>query len=209
MIRVKICGIRRAEDAVAAADAGADAIGLIFYPKSRRAVTPESAKAILAGLPPYVSPVALFVNEEPERIRAVCGPLGIRTVQLHGDEPPDAARALDGFCVVKAFRVAQEADLAALADYPAHAFLLDTKVEGSYGGTGVTFDWTLAARAKQYGRIVVAGGLNPDNVAEAVQMAMPYGVDVSSGVETEPGQKDWEKVRAFVARARAAGGAEG
>jgi len=165
-------------------------------------VDPEQAASILAALPPYVEPVALFVNELASRIRSLCRMIGVRTVQLHGDEPPALAAALGEFCVVKAVHVASEADLEAMADYPASAFLLDTKVAGLRGGTGKTFDWQLAARAE--GRIILAGGLHPDNVAEAVRTAHPYGVDVSSGVESAPGRKDPEKVRAFVRNAREA-----
>jgi phosphoribosylanthranilate isomerase len=159
---------------------------------------------VLAALPPYVTPVALFVDEDPERIRHICGRLGVRTVQLHGEESPEVARALGGFCVVKALRVGDATDLVALEGYPADAYLLDSKVAGRHGGTGVAFDWSLAARAKGYGRIVVAGGLHPGNVAEAVRVARPYGVDVSSGVESEPGKKDRQKMEAFVAAARGA-----
>lgn len=204
MVRVKICGITRPEDAAAAAEAGADAMGLVFAESPRR-VTLEQARAILAALPPFVTPVALFVNETAEQIRETCQALGVRTVQLHGDEPPEFARQLAGLCVIKAFRIGGEADLAPLAaGYPALAYLLDSKVAGRRGGTGVTLDWTLAARAASLGRIILAGGLTPDNVADAVRRVRPYGVDVSSGVECEPGRKDPAKVQAFVAAARAA-----
>ena len=201
MLWVKICGITRPEDALAAAEAGADAIGLVFA-KSPRRVTSQQAQTILAVLPPHVTPVALFVNSTPEQIIETCQPLGIRTVQLHGEEPPDVARALKDFCVVKAFRIAEEADLRQLAGYPAWAVLLDSKVEGRQGGTGVSFDWTLAERAARERRIILAGGLRPDNVAEAVRLVRPYGVDVSSGVESEPGEKDRAKIEAFIAAAR-------
>ncbi len=204
MVRVKICGITRPEDAVAAADAGADAIGLLFYAKSRRCVSRERAAAILAELPPFVTPVALFVNEAVETIKSICDELGVRTVQLHGDEPPAVARELAPLTVIKAFRVGSPADPEAMAGYPASAYLLDTRVEGSYGGTGESFDWALAARARRYGRIIVAGGLTPENVAEAVRVARPFGVDASSGVESAPGVKDKAKVAAFVAAARGA-----
>jgi len=203
VIRVKICGITRPEDALAAADAGADAIGLVFAESPRR-VTPEQARDVLAALPPLVTPVALFVNEAPERIRATCGTLGIGTVQLHGDEAPDLARQLAGLCVIKAFHIGEEADLDALRGYPAAAYLLDAKAAGKRGGTGVLLDWTLAAQATALGRIILAGGLRPENVAEAIRRVGPYGVDVSSGVEAEPGRKDPAKVHAFVAAARAA-----
>ena len=202
-LRVKICGITTPEDAVAAAEAGADAIGLVFAESPRR-VTPARARAILAALPPFVTPVALFVNSPVEVIRELCGSLGVRTVQLHGDEPPDLARHLAGFSVIKAFRIESAADVAALRGYPAAAYLLDSRVEGRRGGTGVAFDWRLAASATRHGPIILAGGLTPENVAEAVRTVRPYGVDTSSGVEREPGRKDPAKVRAFVAAARAA-----
>ncbi|HUT37542.1 MAG TPA: phosphoribosylanthranilate isomerase [Planctomycetota bacterium] len=208
MVRVKVCGICRPEDALAAAEAGADAIGLVFAESPRR-VGVAQAQAILAALPPFVTPVALFVNESPATILTKCELLGIRTVQLHGDEPPDVARALGGLCVIKAFRISGEADLEALTGYPAAAYLLDSKVAGRRGGTGVALDWALAARAVGLGRIILAGGLTPDNVAEAICRVRPYGVDVSSGVESAPGVKDAAKLRAFVAAARDAWGAWG
>ncbi len=208
MVKVKICGITRAEDAVAAAEAGADAIGLVFADSPRR-VSVAQAQDIIAVLPPFVTPVALVVNESPGSILGKCEILGVRTVQLHGDEPPKAARdlAAAGLRVIRAFRIGAEADLEALRDYPANAYLLDSKVAGRLGGTGVALDWELAARATAIGRIILAGGLTPDNVAEAIRRVRPYAVDVSSGVESAPGKKDPSKLRAFVAAARAALGA--
>jgi phosphoribosylanthranilate isomerase len=205
VIRVKICGICRAEDAAAAAAAGADAIGLVFA-ESPRHVSVAQAQAIVAELPPSVTPVALFVNESPGSMLGTCEVLGIRTVQLHGDEPPQVARQLAaaGVRVIRAFRIGEEADLDAIRGYPASAYLLDSKVKGKAGGTGVALDWALAARAAALGRTILAGGLTPENVAEAIRRVRPYGVDVSSGVERAPGVKDAAKVRAFVAAARAA-----
>ncbi len=205
MVRVKICGICRPEDAVAAAEAGADAIGLVFA-ESPRHVSVAQAQAILAELPPFVTPVALFVNESLGSMVGKCEVLGIRTVQLHGDEPPEVARQLAAcdLCVIRAFRIGSEADLEALKGYPAAAYLLDAKVAGKRGGSGVALDWALAARATGLGRIILAGGLTPDNVAEAIRSVRPYGVDVSSGVESAPGRKDAAKVRAFVQAAREA-----
>jgi len=204
VLRVKICGITRPEDAVAAAQAGADAIGLVFADSPRR-VSESQAAAVLAALPPLVTPVALFVDASVERVRGVCGALGVRTVQLHGDEPPEVARELaaEGLCVLKAFRVGQAADLEGMAGYPADAFLLDSRVPGRAGGTGVAFDWRLAQQAEAARPIILAGGLSPENVAEAVARVRPYAVDVSSGVESAPGVKDAERVRAFVSAARA------
>ncbi|MBM4032342.1 MAG: phosphoribosylanthranilate isomerase [Planctomycetes bacterium] len=205
MVHVKICGITRPEDAIAAAEAGADAIGLVFAESPRR-VSVEQARAILAEAPPFVTPVGLFVNEALEGMLATCESLRIRTVQLHGDERPEVAQALaaNGLCVIKAFRVGGEADLQALDGYPAAAYLLDSRGAGKRGGTGVPLDWGLAARATALGRIILAGGLTPDNVAEAVRRVRPYAVDVSSGVEARPGIKDPAKVGAFIAAARRA-----
>ena len=139
MIRVKVCGITRPADAIAAAEAGADAIGLVFAHSPRR-VSVDQAKAILAILPPFVTPVALFVNESLARVQAVCAELGVHTVQLHGDEPPATAQQLRNFCVIKAFRIGDPSDLDAVARYPAAAYLLDARVPGRRGGTGATFE---------------------------------------------------------------------
>ncbi len=203
MVKVKICGITRPEDAVAAAEAGADAIGLVFADSPRR-VSVAQAQAIVAELPPFVTPVALFVNEALASMLAWCEILGIRAVQLHGDEPPKVARdlATAGLRVIRAFRIGAEADLEAIKNYPASAYLLDARVAGKQGGTGVALDWSIAARATALGRIILAGGLTPDNVTEAIRRVHPYAVDVSSGVESAPGRKDPAKVRAFIAAAR-------
>ena len=204
MWRVKICGITRPEDALAAAEAGADAIGLVFAESPRRVTQAEAAR-VLAVLPPLVRAVALFVNEPAERVLGVCRHLGIGTVQLHGDEPPEIARELAAeLSVIKAFRVRDQGDLAGVADYPAAAYLLDSRVAGRRGGTGVAFDWRLAAQVATPKPIILAGGLTPENVAEAIGQARPYGVDTSSGVEAAPGTKDAARVRAFVAAAKAA-----
>lgn len=203
MMRVKICGITRPEDALAAAAAGADAIGLVFA-ESPRQVTVEQAAAILRVLPPFVTPVALFVDATADAVREVCGPLGIRTVQLHGDEPPAVAEALADCCLVKAFRIGSAADIAAVAGYPAAAYLLDSRVAGRSGGTGTAFDWQLLRGVAWDKPVILAGGLNPGNVAQAVRKVRPYAVDTSSGVESAPGIKDAAKVQAFVAAARRA-----
>ena len=201
---MKICGITRPEDAVAAAEAGADAIGLVFAESPRR-IDEGQARAILEALPPFVTPVALFVNETAATIRGVCRALSVRTVQLSGDEPPALARELaSDLCIIKAFHVREERDLAGIADYPAAAYLLDSRVPGRHGGTGVAFDWSLAARVDVPRPVILAGGLCPGNVAEAVRQVRPYAVDVSSGVEAKPGIKDAARVRAFVEAARAA-----
>ncbi|HAM72554.1 MAG TPA: phosphoribosylanthranilate isomerase [Verrucomicrobiales bacterium] len=201
-VRVKICGITSLRDAMVAVEAGADALGFVFYNKSPRHVTPAKAARIIRQLPPFVSRVGLFVNAPVEEIRSTADAAGLDTLQLHGDETP-------GFChlfslpVLKAIRVESKASLRGLKAYDVSAILLDAFVAGTRGGTGKTFDWRLAREAKANGTpVIVAGGLTPENVGEAVRRVSPYGVDVSSGVELAPGRKDARKVRAFIAAAR-------
>ena len=204
MIRVKVCGITRPEDAVFAASLGVDAIGLIFAENSPRRIDVSKARDIVAAIPPFVAPVALFVNSSLEVIAGVTDALGVNTVQLQGDEPPELVDALRPLKVIKAFRVGGAGDLEKLERYRADAFLLDASVPGQYGGTGHTFDWSLAVDAAKRCRVILAGGLTPDNVADGVRQVRPYAVDVSSGVESSPGHKDPEKVRHFIERARSA-----
>jgi phosphoribosylanthranilate isomerase len=203
MVRVKICGITNREDALCAVEHGADALGFIFYPGSRRYIPPDWAERIVGDLPPFVTPVGVFVNETRDRIRATAEAVGIRAIQLHGDEPPEVCRDLPA-PVIRALRVGEGFEVAHLGAYPVGTFLLDTAREGIYGGTGETFDWEIAREAASFGYIILSGGLNPDNVTEAVRVARPYGVDCSSGVETEPGRKDHQKLIAFLGRAREA-----
>lgn len=200
MVHAKICGITSREDALCAVKCGADALGFIFYEKSPRYVAPEKAAEIICDLPPFVTPVGVFVNAP--HIAATVKLAGLRTIQLHGDEPPEACLGHD-VPVIRTLRVGNEFDALALRSYPVHTFLLDTARAGSYGGTGETFDWAKAREAKNYGRIILSGGLNPDNVREAIEQVAPYAVDTSSGVEAEPGKKDHKKVRDFLARAKA------
>ena len=200
MVHAKICGITNREDALCAVKCGADALGFIFYEKSPRYVAPEKAAEIICDLPPFVTPVGVFVNAP--HIAATVKLAGLRAIQLHGDEPPEACLGHD-VPVIRALHVGNEFDALALRSYPVHTFLLDTARAGSYGGTGETFDWAKAREAKNYGRIILSGGLNPDNVREAIEQVAPYAVDTSSGVEAEPGKKDHKKVRDFLARAKA------
>lgn len=198
--RVKICGITNLEDALAAVRLGADALGFIFVAASPRCITPEAARAIIDRLPPYVTPVAVTVNAPRPELDAIMARSGCQLAQVHGDEPPAYLDALP-FPAVKAIAVADAADLAVLPCYPhARAFLLDTKKPGHYGGTGQTFDWGIIHAAPPIPQpIILAGGLTPDNIVEAIRIAHPYAVDVSSGVEREPGRKDHDKLAALFA----------
>jgi len=201
MVKVKICGITRTDDALHAADRGADALGFVFFDKSPRCVSPELAREIISGLPPFVTTVGLFVNEQPRRIREIAEFCALDVLQLHGDETPQECH-LPPHRVVKALRIRDKSSLTPLADYAVSALLLDAWVAGAYGGTGKAFSWELAARAAETHRIILAGGLNPENVADAVRSVRPYGVDVSSGVESAPGNKDPRKVEAFIRAAK-------
>lgn len=204
MIRVKICGIQDEGAALAAADAGANAIGLVFAP-SRRQIDAAQARRIAGALPPFVSRVGVVVNEPLDRLRALIADARLDAVQLHGDETPDycAAAREFGVTVIKAVPVAGPLDLERLRALPVSAILLDTHRSGQRGGTGEPFDWRLAAPVAEAMPVILSGGLSPENVRAGIAAVRPYGVDVSSGVETD-GRKDPEKIRAFIAAARAA-----
>ena len=196
--RVKICGITRPEDALAAARAGADAIGLVFYPPSPRAVTRERAREIVQVLPPFVSVVGLFVNAQPAEVRAALAALPIDLLQFHGDEAPEECR-IYGRPYIKAVAMAPGVDLQAAARryVDAAGLLLDTHREGVRGGTGEVFDWSRIPPGLDR-PIILAGGLTLENVAAAVQRVRPYAVDVSSGVEVSKGIKDAARIEAFI-----------
>jgi phosphoribosylanthranilate isomerase len=205
MVRVKICGITNPDDALAAAAAGADALGFNFWPRSPRYLAPARAAAIIAKLPPFVTPVGVFVDEAPVRVRQMAARAGVRAVQLHGEETPKSVAALanGSLAVLKAFRVGSRFRTARLRAYRgAAAFLLDAEVKGRRGGTGRAFDWSVARRARRFGRILLAGGLTVENVADAIRAARPYGVDVCTGVERKPGVKDHARLREFIERAK-------
>jgi len=202
MVRVKICGVTNVSDARFAARCGADALGFNFYPPSPRHLAPERAGAIIAALPPFVTTVGIFVNERPERVMEICDLCGLDAAQLSGDETPAQAAALRGVRRIKAICVRNEDDVARCRRYQVEAFLLDAYVEGQPGGTGQTFAWPLAREAAQFGPVILAGGLTPDNVEEAIETAAPYAVDVASGVESEPGTKDRALMAAFIQRAK-------
>jgi phosphoribosylanthranilate isomerase len=198
MVRVKICGITNLEDALLAADLGAQALGFIFYPQSPRSIKPDAARDIIKILPPLLLSVGVFVDEEAGVVRELAETIGLDWVQLHGRESPEYCRGL-GRRVIKGFRVQDHSSLAVLPDYrdAVQAFLLDTYRPGTPGGTGETFDWEVARKARDYGPIILAGGLTPVNVTQAITTAQPAAVDVASGVETAPGKKDPVRLRAF------------
>ncbi|MCG8428188.1 MAG: phosphoribosylanthranilate isomerase [Chromatiales bacterium] len=196
--RVKICGITRVEDAQSAVTCGADAIGLVFYPPSPRAVTPDAAAEIVASLPPFITTVGLFVNEQPDTIAHVLSRVPLDLLQFHGDESPtDCGRY--GRPFIKAIRMRDDVDLVAVRErYSAAAgILLDSYRKGVPGGTGESFEWDRIP-TEMAGEIVLAGGLTPDNVEQAIRQVRPYAVDVSGGVEKEKGIKDVEKIAAFM-----------
>jgi len=205
MTRVKICGITRPEDGVAAAGAGADAIGLMFFAGSPRRVSPDQARRIADALPPFVTIVGVFVDSDPSEVRAAMAAVPLQLLQFHGDESPAFC---EGFALpyMKAVRVRPGLDLVQYASRfsKAKALLLDAFVQGAHGGTGQSFDWSLVPPGLDL-PLVLSGGLNPENVADAIRQIRPWAVDVSSGVETAQGIKDPEKMVAFMQGVRSAG----
>jgi len=209
-VRVKFCGITSSEDAERAVLAGCDAVGFVFFKDSPRYVTPEKAESMIKKLPPFVSAVGIFVNEDLDFIGECVERCGLNTVQLHGDEDVK-------YCVnfknmrfkdvklIKAIRVKDQRSLRSIEECPADAFLLDTYKSNVYGGTGKGFDRGLAVLAKEYGRcLIIAGGLNTNNVYSVIKEIRPYGVDVSSGIESSPGKKNRELMEEFMKEVRRA-----
>jgi phosphoribosylanthranilate isomerase len=206
MVRVKICGITNAADALAAVDAGANLLGFNFYEKSPRFVTETEAAKTRAQVPKKVEAVGIFVNAPSIEVAALCKSLRLDAAQLHGDESPEAVSELaPSVPVIKAFRVEPDFPLKTLDEYSAaFAFLFDAAHTGQYGGTGRTTDWDAARRAAKDHRIILAGGLKVENVAAAVRIVRPYGIDVASGVESKPGKKDHGRLREFIQEVRRA-----
>jgi phosphoribosylanthranilate isomerase len=190
--------VRTLEEATAAIEFGADALGFNFWAKSPRFIDPAKAQNIIRHLPPFISCVGVFVNESAENINQIIDLTGIQSVQLHGDEPADFTTQIQSFNIIKAFRVGEDFEVDKLKPYAASAFLLDAKVKGEYGGTGVRFDWQVAIEAKKIAPIILAGGINRDNVGLAINQVRPFAIDVCSGVEAEPGRKDLNKMRDFM-----------
>jgi phosphoribosylanthranilate isomerase len=203
-VKVKICGVRTHEEAQEAIACGADALGFNFWQKSARFIGPKEAREITQRLPPFINCVGVFVNESAQHIKQIVEQTKINVVQLHGDEEPEFCEQLPNLKIIKAFRVNEEFNIEELNNFPVHAFLLDANVKGEYGGTGQRFDWRIAIEAKQIAPIILAGGINIENVAEAIQYVRPYAVDVCSGVEAEPGRKDLLKLREFMAAVKRA-----
>lgn len=202
MVKVKICGITNVEDALAASDLGVDALGFVFHKESPRHVSPDQAGEIIRRLPPFITTVGVFVDVPASEVEDIMRHASLNVAQLHGHELPEAC--VFGRRVIKAIRVKELSDLEPLQHYRVSAFLLDTYTQESFGGTGQIFNWDIALHAKQFGKIILAGGLNPDNVDKAVRWVRPYGVDVSSGVEERKGKKDRTKMGLFIARAKGA-----
>ncbi len=204
MVRIKICGITNLGDALAATEYGADALGFVFYSKSPRAITPETARDIISEIPPFVTTVGVFVDEKPTEIEKIITYTGVDVIQLHGSEAPTDCNLSKK--IIKAIRVKELTDLEPLERYKTTvAFLLDTYSPETFGGTGQVFNWDIAVEAKKYGRIILAGGLTPDNIEEAIIWVQPYGVDVVTGVEgNKKGIKDHKKLKLFIERAKMA-----
>lgn len=204
MTKVKICGITNLDDALAACDAGADALGFVFAPEAKkrnRFIEPDAAREIIEQLPPFVTTVAVCVNEPIERLANLL--TFIDCIQFHGDEDPAAVGVMP-WLAIKAFQSGPDFSIEEMLRYSCRAYLLDAYAAGARGGTGQSCDWEIAKEAVATGkRIILAGGLTPENVAEAVLQVRPYAVDTSGGVEAEPGKKDHERIRQFIRNAKA------
>jgi len=199
MTEIKICGITNIEDALAAASAGADALGFVFHPASPRYVTPGKAREIIAALPPSTCAVGVFVNLAALEVLQIAELCGLDFIQLHGAETQDYCRRLPRERVIKALSFRSEEEFALMADYPVRAFLVDAHDPVRYGGTGKTCDWNLACKAAARYPLILAGGLGTENILAALEAVKPLAVDISSGVEAAPGKKDHEKIRSVIA----------
>ena len=197
MIKIKICGIRNLEDAIAAAEAGADALGFVFYPESPRFIDPGNVRHIISKLPVFITYIGVFVDEKEDVIRRILRESGIQLLQFHGSESPMLCTRFREK-VIKSIRIRDAGSIESMKMYPLDTFLLDTYHAEVKGGTGKAFDWGIAEKAKEHGKIILSGGLTPSNVEEAIRRVKPYGVDVSSGVEKSPGKKDHMKIKKFI-----------
>jgi phosphoribosylanthranilate isomerase len=202
MVQIKICGITNIDDALAAAEAGADALGFVFHPASPRCVTPAQAQAIIGSLPPVLCTAGVFVNLPAAEVLQITEMCGVDFIQLHGSESREYCRALPCERLIKALSFRSEEEFAAAADYPVRAFLFDAHDPVRFGGTGKTCDWNLARKAADRYPLILAGGLRARNIAAALDTVRPLAVDVSSGVESSPGKKDHEELRSLIAAVR-------
>ncbi len=202
-VKVKVCGITNRDDAYLAAELGAWAIGFVFYKESPRYISPSKAKKIIEELPPFIAPVGVFVNHREGAVKDIVNFCGIHTIQFHGDEMPMYCQRFKSYQVIKAFRVSEAFEFTVLNKYNVSAFLFDTYQENSYGGTGKIFNWNLLKEMKFKKPLILSGGLNPQNVSQAIAACHPYAVDVSSGVEKSPGKKDGHFLKEFFGQIRA------
>ena len=201
-MRVKICGITNKEDALLASSFGAWALGFVFYKKSPRYISPSKAQKIIEALPPFVTPVGVFVNLKEGAVKSIIDFCGIKTLQFHGDETPQYCSRFRSHKVIKAFRVKEGFDISGLGQFKVSAYLFDTYQEDIYGGSGKTFSWDIIQDKKLQAPVILSGGLTPENVQEAAQTVHPYAVDVSSGVEASPEKKDYKKLQDFFEKAK-------
>jgi len=202
-VRVKVCGITGYRDAALALDCGVDGLGFNFFARSPRFIKPSEARSIIRRLPPFAVSVGVFVNvEDPAKVVEAAREAGVQVLQLHGDESPEYCTRFYSWPLIKALRLDSGPVKENLRRYAVQAFLLDARDEFRFGGTGKTFDWALAASVKKYRPVILAGGLKTENVGEAIRAVRPYAVDVCSGVESSPGKKDPEKLKAFIREVR-------
>jgi phosphoribosylanthranilate isomerase len=203
MALIKICGITNKIDAVNAANLGVDMLGFVFYKKSKRYVDQKTVREIVNELPESIVKVGVFVDEDADKVRAIAEDVGLDTLQFHGNETPEYCAAFkDDYKVIKAFRLKDREDLKSVGLYGVDYYLVDTHKCGLAGGTGETFDWKILKDFEFLKPVILSGGLNPDNVARAISEVVPYGVDVSSGVEESPGRKSLQLLKRFVEEVR-------
>jgi phosphoribosylanthranilate isomerase len=201
-MKVKVCGITSYEDAAMVLDHGVDALGFNFFPRSPRYIKPGDVRQIIRRLPPLTVSVGLFVNTPPDEVARIVRAAGIQVLQLHGDESPEYCRKLEDWQLIKAVRIGRAPIEIDLRKYPVSAFLLDARDDVLFGGTGKSFDWSRAHEIKVIRPVILAGGLRPDNIGEAIRTVTPYAVDVCSGVESAPGKKDAGKLIQFMNEVR-------
>ncbi len=202
-MKVKVCGITSYDDAAMVLNQGVDALGFNFFPRSPRYISPDDARSIIRRIPPFVVTVGLFVNvARQDQVSEMARIAGVQVLQLHGDETPEYCSGLVDWPLIKALRIGKSEIPENLEEYPVRGFLLDVKDDTLFGGTGKSFDWDIAKGIRRIRPIILAGGLRPDNVREAIRIVEPYGVDVCSGVESAPGKKDAGRLIEFMNEVR-------